>query len=557
MGEEAMVEDQQLLSQYATDGSEAAFGELVARYVNLVYSAALRRAGGDTHLAQDAAQLVFSDLARKARSLPSGVVLAGWLHRATYYSTAQLLRTERRRQAREQEAVAMIALTSEPAPDWELIRPLLDEALDGLGHADRDALVLRFFEQRSLAEVGHALGSNEDAARKRVTRALDKLRAHLVRRGVTTPAAVLSAVISVHAVQTAPAGLAAAITSASLTGVAAGTGATLTVIKLMAMTKLKVSLVSALLVASVATPLVIQHQAKVRLREENQALRQQTDQLASLAAENERLSNLVSRSTSSPSLPDGQLTELLRLRGEVTRLRAAGQPPPPSEPQVSSKPPSEDSVRQLALAVAQGDPAALTKLLELAKAAHQDFNTNSVGLTDEEKGRLGRQTFGPLLSAFDVLREEAAKGSQPALQAIAQSITIPEFQGAAVRAAGALAGAGNEGALGVLLEPAKYNIPLATAVGALQLAADSGNQKAIDALAAVATDDSQRPLWCMAAYGLGKAAESGNAVAIDTLIALSGSTNRSVQMAAASGLKAAAAHQNAKAAEALRQMPSQ
>jgi hypothetical protein len=107
------------------------------------------------------------------------------------------------------------------------------------------------------------------------------------------------------------------------------------------------------------------------------------------------------------------------------------------------------------------------------------------------------------------------------------------------------------------LEPAKYNIPLATAVGALQLAADSGNQKAIDALAAVATDDSQRPLWCMAAYGLGKAAESGNAVAIDTLIALSGSTNRSVQMAAASGLKAAAAHQNAKAAEALRQMPSQ
>jgi RNA polymerase sigma factor (sigma-70 family) len=345
MGEEAMVEDQQLLREYAVGGSEAAFGELVARYINLVYSAALRRAGGDTHLAQDVAQLVFTDLARKACSLPKSVVLAGWLHRATYYAAAQLLRTERRRQAREQEAVAMNALTSEPAPDWEQIRPLLDEALDRLDQADRDALLLRFFEQRSLAEVGHALGSNEDAARKRVTRALEKLRGHLVRRGVTTPAAALSTVISVHAVQTAPAGLAAALTTTSLAGAAAGTGATLTVVKLMAMTKLKFGLVCALVVAGVATPLVIQHHANVTLREENQSLRQQTEQLAPLAAENERLSNLVSRSNSSSSLPDGQLSELLRLRGELTRLRAAGRQQPPPEPGLSSKPASEDSVR--------------------------------------------------------------------------------------------------------------------------------------------------------------------------------------------------------------------
>jgi hypothetical protein len=133
------------------------------------------------------------------------------------------------------------------------------------------------------------------------------------------------------------------------------------------------------------------------------------------------------------------------------------------------------------LAVAQGDPKALAKLMELAKAAHQDFNTNSVGLTDEQRGQLARQAFGPLLSAFDLLREEAAKGSQPALQAIGQSIAIPELQGAAVRAVGALAGEGNENALGVLLEPAKYKIPLSAAVGALQPAADSGNQEAIDA----------------------------------------------------------------------------
>jgi hypothetical protein len=106
------------------------------------------------------------------------------------------------------------------------------------------------------------------------------------------------------------------------------------------------------------------------------------------------------------------------------------------------------------------------------------------------------------------------------------------------------------------LEPGKYNIPLATAVGALQPAADSGNQKAIDALAAVSADGTQGPLWYLAAHGLEKAAESGNSVAIDTLIALSGSTNRNVQMAAAAGLRAAAANQNVKAAEALRQMPT-
>src|ERR1017187_1007933 len=123
-----MLDDHQLLRRYSTDGSEEAFGELVARYVNLVYSAALRRASGDAPLAQDVAQLVFTDLARKARSLPSDVVLAGWLHRASRFAAAQLLRTERRRQRREQEAVTMN--TPESAPNWDQIRPLLDEALD-------------------------------------------------------------------------------------------------------------------------------------------------------------------------------------------------------------------------------------------------------------------------------------------------------------------------------------------------------------------------------------------------------------------------------------------
>ena len=319
-----MLDDQQLLRRYATDGSEAAFGELVARYVNLVYSAALRRTGGDTHLAQDAAQLVFTDLARKARSLPKNVVLAGWLHRATQYAAAQLLRTEHRRQAREQEAVAMNTPDSESAPDWDRIQPLLDKALDELNPTDRDALLLRFFEQRSLAEVGQALGSNEDAARKRVTRALDKLRTDLIRRGVGTTAAVLSTVLSVNAIQVAPAGLAATLTSASLVGAAAGTaiaGAT----SLMTMTTLKIGLVSATVAAAVmAVPLVIQHQAQTRLRGENETLRQQAAQLNQSATENVAASPTASTS-SSPALSNELFSELLRLRGEVTRLRQDSQ----------------------------------------------------------------------------------------------------------------------------------------------------------------------------------------------------------------------------------------
>ncbi|PYI88576.1 MAG: hypothetical protein DME26_03350 [Verrucomicrobia bacterium] len=315
-----MLDDQQLLRRYAADGSETAFGELVARYVNLVYSTAFRRTSGDELLAQDVAQLVFTDLARKARLLPKNVVLAGWLHKATRYATAQMLRSERRRQAREQEAVAMNALTSESTSGWEQIHPLLDEALDQLGHADRDALLLRFFEQRSLAEIGHALGSSEEAARKRVSRALEKLRAFLIRRGVTTTAVALSTAISANAVQVSPAGFAAALASASLAGAAAGTGTALTLVKFMAVTKLQAGIVSAVLVASVVAPLVLQNQVHARLGEQEQALRQRAEHLRQLHAENERLSRLLVSAKISQSLPNDQFNELLRLRGQVGSL---------------------------------------------------------------------------------------------------------------------------------------------------------------------------------------------------------------------------------------------
>ena len=264
-----MSDDRQLLTRFADDGSEAAFGELVARHVALVYSAALRQTGGDTHLAQDIAQLVFTDLARKARALSENVLLPGWLHRATIFAARQILRGERRRRAREQEALTMNAIQSEAGNnDWNQIRPLLDEALERLNKTDRDALLLRFFEQQSLAEVGARLGSNEDAARKRVNRALEKLRAILAGHGVTATADALSTAISTNAIQAVPAGLAAALTKASFG--AAGTGIHFGLLKMVSTNQIKFA-VCVLFVAGLASFLVFQRQHIFNLRGENES----------------------------------------------------------------------------------------------------------------------------------------------------------------------------------------------------------------------------------------------------------------------------------------------
>jgi len=310
-----MVDDRQLLSEYIEGASEAAFQDLVARHVNLVYSVALREVGRDEHLAKDVAQIVFVDLARKARSLRRDVVLAGWLHRATRYAARQTLRAQRRRQAREEQAMTMNETPSDSEAHWEQIGPELDQALDHLNRADRDALVLRYFSQRSFADIGAALGSNEDTARKRVTRALAKLRLLLERRGVTTSVSALSALLAAHAVQGAPVGLTATLASTAFAASASAGGTVLTFLKLMSMTKLKAGLMSAVVIAGVATPLVLQHQSAARLREENTALRSQLQTMAT------PLAATASPASASPSLDDEQYRELLRLRGEVGQLR--------------------------------------------------------------------------------------------------------------------------------------------------------------------------------------------------------------------------------------------
>jgi RNA polymerase sigma factor (sigma-70 family) len=215
-----MTDHRTLLAEYAANGSEEAFRELVARYIDLVYSTAVRLVNGDTHRAEDVAQTVFADLARLAGTFSQDVMLGGWLHRRTWHVATTLMRNERRRQNRERQAAEMNTLQDNPEGQFERIAPLLDEAINQLGASDRAAIVLRFFEHRDLRAVGVALGSNEDAAQKRVSRAVEKLRCHFARRGIVASSTVIASVIAAHAVHAAPAGLASAVTTASLAGAA-------------------------------------------------------------------------------------------------------------------------------------------------------------------------------------------------------------------------------------------------------------------------------------------------------------------------------------------------
>jgi RNA polymerase sigma factor (sigma-70 family) len=238
-----MPDDTELLRRYARDGSEEAFTELVARHLNLVYSVALRRVGGDAHLAKDVTQQVFIALARQAAALSGRPVLAGWLYTTSRFVSAQVVRAARRRQAREQEAQLMqYSSASVPDPDWDRLRPVLDEVMDRLSDHDREALLLRFFEGQPFAAVSEKLGLTEEATRKRVDRALDKLRAMLARRGIGSTTAAVALMLENQAVTAAPAGLTTTVAGSALS---AGSGinlSTLSLLQLMSTTKLTVSL---------------------------------------------------------------------------------------------------------------------------------------------------------------------------------------------------------------------------------------------------------------------------------------------------------------------------
>ncbi len=239
-----MSDDMTLVREFAASQSEPAFAALVERHIALVHSAALRQAG-DTHLAEEITQAVFIILARKAASLGPKTILSAWLYRTTRYAAADALRARRRRQAREQEA-HMQSILNQPDPDaWAQLAPLLDDALAELGETDRTALVLRFFENKTAREIAGALRMEEAAAQKRVARALEKLRAIFVKRGVALTATVIAGAVAANSVQAAPAGLAMKVSVIAAKGLAVTTSVTTLVngaLKIMTCAKLKLAI---------------------------------------------------------------------------------------------------------------------------------------------------------------------------------------------------------------------------------------------------------------------------------------------------------------------------
>lgn len=332
-----MSDSHQLLAAYVETGSEPDFQELVKRYVDLVYSTAVRLVNRDLHLAEDVAQTVFIDFARLARTLPPEVMLGGWLHRHTCFVAAKHIRTERRRQSRERQAVEMNAQPDHTPENLAQVAPLLDDAIDQLGAEDRAAILLRFFEQHDFRTVGEKLGSNEEAARKRVNRALDKLHLLLKHRGVAFSGATLGSILTTQAVTAAPPGLALGLSGVALATVASGGGGAVTFLKIMSMTKLKMGVVGTLVAAGLAIPLAMQHQEITRLRQENQALRQSADGSARHIEEQARLARegqSAPKNSIVASAPEPN-RELVKLRGEVGRLR--------QENANATKPPTGDS----------------------------------------------------------------------------------------------------------------------------------------------------------------------------------------------------------------------
>jgi uncharacterized protein (TIGR03435 family) len=242
----ADVSDVELLQDYVRGGSDDAFAELVRRHLSLVYSTAIRHVGIAAH-AEEITQAVFVVLARKAGTLRPNTILEGWLYETTRLTALSFQRGERRRQFREQEAYMQSTLPEhDNVAFWNRLAPLLDEAMARLGKKDREAVVLRFFKEKSLNEVAAAMDTTEAAAQSRVYRATEKLRKFFSKRGVSSTSAVLAGAISANSVQAAPVTLAKSVTAVAIAKGATASGSTLTIIKgalkTMAWTKAKTAI---------------------------------------------------------------------------------------------------------------------------------------------------------------------------------------------------------------------------------------------------------------------------------------------------------------------------
>ena len=530
-----MEPDSQLLQDYTRAKSQDAFTELVRRHLNLVYSAALRQVRSP-QLAEEISQSVFADLARAADKLSPDTILTAWLYQVTRRTAIDVIRRESRRQARERLAVEMAAMNT--AANWTHIEPLLDDALEALDETDRAAILLRYFDNKSLREVGQTLGTSDDAAQKRVSRAVERMREFFSRRGVAIGASALVLLISANAVQAAPLALAATISTAAILAGTTVHTSTAIVTKAITMTLLQKALVTAT-VAVVAGTGIYEARQATQLREQVQTLQQKqaplAEQIQQLQEERNNATNQVASLTEEVARASNNDTELLKLRGEVGALRRQlsqySDTPLRTQSKVTANPTASEAaegrklqvqsrnafVAQIATAIAQGDPNALQQLDQFAKSQSEFYRTNSAGLREDERSSVWSDSFGGIYAAFDSLSNEALKENANAIQAIKQAVHMKSLQGPAITGLGKLAGNGDEEALQVLLNPGQNGLLLSSTVSALGPAADSGNQKAIAALAAVLSDEKNKPLWFMASECLQKAAANGNPVAIAAL----------------------------------------
>ena len=315
--------DLELLQQYAKEGSEEAFAELAHRHLDLVYSAALRQVHSP-QLAEEVAQSVFTDLSRSAKRMKPGTVLTAWLYQVTRRTAVDVVRRESRRQLREQLAAELTDMNAHPSL-WSQIEPLLEEAMESLDPVERTAILLRYFEERSLREVGQTLGTSEDAAQKRVSRAVDRLREFLSQRGVAVGASALVLALSANAVQSAPLGLITAISSgATASGAALHSVTTFGATKALAMTTLQKVIIVAALTGAAGVALYENHQASAA-RDQLQASQQREnplkEQLSQTTQERDEAATQLAALREENDALRGNAAELPKLRAEVARLR--------------------------------------------------------------------------------------------------------------------------------------------------------------------------------------------------------------------------------------------
>jgi RNA polymerase sigma factor (sigma-70 family) len=320
------VNDHDLLRQFTREQSQDAFTSLVNRHLNLVYSAALRQVRSP-QLAEEVCQAVFTNLARNAAKLNSETVLTAWLYQVTRHTAIDVVRREARRQAREQIAFQMSAMNETDA-DWNHIEPLLDEAMHSLDHTDRTAILLRYFENKSLREVGEAIGASEDAAQKRVARAVEHLREYFSKRKLTVDASGFAALLSAHAIQAAPTGLAVTVaTSAIVSSTALSASTAIALTKTIAMTTAQKVIITAVVAGALVTGFYQSRQVAA-LRDQVQNLKQQQQQQAGLRNQVQELQQQRDRATNALATLSAEYAalkkspnEVLKLRGEVGRLR--------------------------------------------------------------------------------------------------------------------------------------------------------------------------------------------------------------------------------------------